>query len=157
MKIKHSALKGRNVEVSTASLPDIIFTLLFFFIVTGQVKEKVQVKHDLPALEYVKKLKADKNVTTIHVGFAFDEPEFGQPLIEMDGQIIRNEQHLLESVYQAVQNVPREKRHEHLFSIEADEEIPYGTIDEIKQTLRFAEVERIHYRSKKRVANLSLE
>ena len=149
MKILRSS-KDRSSEVSTAALPDIIFTLLFFFIVTGQVKENPKVHHDIPELEYVKKLKKDNNVTIIHVGYPFAEVKFGKPLIQINESIIRDQTHLYEVVMQTLQEVPRNKRPEHLFSVEADEVVPYGMINEIKETLRRAKVKRLHYKTKKK-------
>ncbi len=55
--------------ISTASLPDIVFMLLFFFMVTTTMKEvdlKVQIK--MPEATEIKKMENKANISYIYVG-----------------------------------------------------------------------------------------
>ncbi|MEK6152105.1 biopolymer transporter ExbD [Flavobacteriaceae bacterium 3-367] len=56
-------------EISTASLPDIVFMLLFFFMtVTVMKSEKLKVNYVLPNASEVKKLEKPDRVIYIHIG-----------------------------------------------------------------------------------------
>ena len=50
--------KSENQTISTSSLPDIVFMLLFFFMVTTVMRETtINVKQNLPTATEVKKLE----------------------------------------------------------------------------------------------------
>ncbi len=54
---------GELPAVNTASLPDIVFMLLFFFmVVTVLRKDNLLVKQELPKADQVEKLKKDRSV-----------------------------------------------------------------------------------------------
>jgi len=60
---------GELPAVSTASLPDIVFMLLFFFMtVTVMKNNDVKVKNELPKANEIKKLEKKDRVITIYVG-----------------------------------------------------------------------------------------
>ena len=65
--------------VNTASLPDIVFMLLFFFMVTTVMRETdLQIENpSLPNATEVKKLEHKSLVSTIYVGKAKDTEKFG--------------------------------------------------------------------------------
>ena len=61
--------KGGVPEISTASLPDIIFMLLFFFMVTTTMRETtVMVQQKIPGATEVKKMERKSLVSTISIG-----------------------------------------------------------------------------------------
>jgi biopolymer transport protein ExbD len=58
-----------NPEINTASLPDIIFMLLFFFmVVTVLRKESSKLFHDLPETAYSQKIETSKNAAYVYIG-----------------------------------------------------------------------------------------
>ncbi|MDC0008211.1 biopolymer transporter ExbD, partial [bacterium] len=65
---------GELPAVSTASLPDIVFMLLFFFMtVTVMKNNDIKVKNELPKANEIKKLEKKDRVLTIYVGAPSDE------------------------------------------------------------------------------------
>ncbi|MDD4150929.1 MAG: biopolymer transporter ExbD, partial [Bacteroidales bacterium] len=64
--------KKASVGISTASLPDIVFMILFFFMVTTVMREvelKVELTNsDLPQATEIKKLEKKSLVSYIYVG-----------------------------------------------------------------------------------------
>ena len=59
--------------ISTASLPDIVFMLLFFFMVTTVMRETtIMVKQTMPEATEIKKLEKKSLVSYIYVGRSFD-------------------------------------------------------------------------------------
>jgi len=122
--------------ISTASLPDIVFMLLFFFMVTTTMRETDLLIHKpvLPNATEVKKLEHKSLVSTIYVGKSRD-PRISGDKIQANDKIID------------VGDIPnfifseRAKRKEEevkfmTTSIKADKEASVGTILDIKEQLR---------------------
>lgn len=122
--------------ISTASLPDIVFMLLFFFMVTTTMRETdlLIAKPSLPQATEVKKLEMKSLVSTIYVGKSKDK-RIGGDKIQVNDKIIE------------VKDVPSfifseralRKEEEVKFmttSIKADKEASVGTILDIKEQLR---------------------
>ena len=60
---------GELPAVSTASLPDIVFMLLFFFMTVTVMKDSsLKVENNLPSASEIKKLEKKDRVLTIYVG-----------------------------------------------------------------------------------------
>ncbi len=61
--------KGGMQKINTSSLPDIVFMLLFFFMVATTMREtEIQVKVKVPEATEVKKLEKKSLVSYIYVG-----------------------------------------------------------------------------------------
>jgi len=61
--------EGELPAVSTASLPDIVFMLLFFFMTVTVMKDSsLKVENTLPNASEVKKLEKKDRVIYVHVG-----------------------------------------------------------------------------------------
>ncbi|MFP4366886.1 MAG: ExbD/TolR family protein [Bacteroidales bacterium] len=61
--------KGKMPAISTASLPDIVFMLLFFFMVSTTMREvTVNVRQRLPSATEVRKLEKKSLVSYIYIG-----------------------------------------------------------------------------------------
>jgi len=66
--------KGDLPAVNTASLPDIVFMLLFFFMVATVMRDnELKIKNELPAANEVEKLDKKELVMSIYAG----KPNFG--------------------------------------------------------------------------------
>lgn len=145
-------VKGDAPGISTASLPDIIFMLLFFFMVSTTMKEvdyKVQIK--LPEASEAKKIEDKSLVSYIYVGKPIKalQSKWGtKPVIQLNDQIAK-----LKDIQQWVEE-ERSKRPESdipkmTFSLKIDKETNMGIVTDIKQELRKAQALKINYSSKK--------
>ena len=138
-------------SVSTASLPDIIFTLLFFFIVTGKVKESgLKVDTKLPQAVDTKKLPKKDKASYIYVGKpkpAYQNVYGSEAVVQLADKIARNPKEVQEFVYFERHKLPYDKRPSHLISMKADRDVPYDLINNIKIELRKAEALRLNYDS----------
>jgi biopolymer transport protein ExbD len=83
----------RNVEkdvpgVNTSALPDIIFMLLFFFMVATSMKE-VDMKVDIkkPMADQSMKLEDKDNVDFIYIGYPIDATLGDEPRIQLGDQL----------------------------------------------------------------------
>ena len=123
--------------VNTASLPDIVFMLLFFFMVTTVMREtdlKIE-NPTLPNATEVKKLEHKSLVSTIYVGKAKDKKLGAGDKIQLNDKIATSN-----DVTAFILN-ERSKQSETMVpfmttSIKADVESSVGTITDIKLKLR---------------------
>ncbi len=123
--------------LNTASLPDLIFTVLFFFmIVTNIRKADIRVEFIMPDGTEIQKLEHRSTTLYIFVG--------------KDGRIQLNDK-LIEKdeiegyVSEFMQRLASEDLDKMEVSLKADKDIPTGTITDIKQELRKAGVKKVHF------------
>jgi biopolymer transport protein ExbD len=138
--------------ISTASLPDIVFMLLFFFMAATSMREvslKVVVK--MPEASEIKKLEKKSLVSFIYVGKPnkMYEKKFGsEPRIQLNDalkDISDIGQYLVSE---------REKQNENdipfmTTSLKVDGETKMGVITDIKQELRRSDALKINYSTRK--------
>ena len=134
--------------VSTASLPDIIFMLLFFFMVSTSIKEvtyKVNIR--VPEATELQKLEKKSLVRYIYVGEP--RPEFQKQYgketrIQLDDSFA--ELNEIEMFIENERNAMKENEQGLLtVSIKADKETKMGIITDIKEALRRAQALKINY------------
>jgi biopolymer transport protein ExbD len=140
---------GSMPKISTASLPDIMFILLCFFMVSTTMRETTLiVKVKLPGASEVQKLERKNLVSFIYVG---------QPIKASYGtesRIQLNDQFATVQDIQGFVAVEREARDEAdrrlmTTSIKADRDTRMGIISDIKQELRKAGAFKLNYSSRK--------
>ena len=122
--------------ISTASLPDIVFMLLFFFMVSTTMRETDLVikKPVLPTATEVKKLEHKSLVSTIYVGKSKDARISGDK-IQVNDKIIDVSE--VPSFIFSERAVRKEEEVKYMTtSIKADKEANVGTILDIKEQLR---------------------
>ena len=78
--------------INSGSLPDIIFMLLFFFMVATRMKEsKMQVEIIKPKAEMAVELEDKDNVDFLYIGFPIEvEKEGTEPRVQLDDQLIND-------------------------------------------------------------------
>jgi biopolymer transport protein ExbD len=140
---------GGMPKISTASLPDIVFILLCFFMVSTTMRETTLiVKVRLPGATEVQKLEKKNLVSFIYVG---------QPIKSSYGtesRIQLNDQFATVQDIQGFIAVEREARDEAdrrflTTSIKADRDTRMGIVSDIKQELRKAGAFKLNYSSRK--------
>ena len=129
--------KNANVtqEIPTASMPDIIFMLLFFFMVTTTLRDtNLLVKFTLPQAKAIEKIDKKRLVAYIFVG--------NDERIQIDDAIVDLPQ-VTPIMAQKRRDIPQL-----IVSIRADRDGKMGRIVDIQQKLRDADALRINYSSK---------
>ena len=133
--------------ISTASLPDIVFMLLFFFMVVTVMREdEVDVEVTKPEATEMEKIVKKHLVAYINVGVPFDQDKYGdKPRISLDGKIqnIEDIQPWIEKKRNAI--VLEDERNGLIVSIKADKDVKMGLISDIKQELRQAQALKVNY------------
>ncbi|HBK71812.1 MAG TPA: biopolymer transporter ExbD [Flavobacteriaceae bacterium] len=141
---KFQKKKKEMPAVNTASLPDIVFMLLFFFMVTTVMREtdlKIK-KPSLPKADQVKKLEKKSLVSYIYVGKSKDDTPGDK--IQLNDRISN-----VEDVQNFIFSERRKRSEEEIplltTSIKADIKVNVGTITDIKQQLRNVNALKINY------------
>ena len=150
--------KGKGGQkINTASLPDIVFMLLFFFMVATTMREtEVQVRVTVPEATEVKKLEKKSLVSYIYIGrpVAHVARMYGtEPLIQLNDKLISEEGIPYESIQDYVlferEKLPEAEKNRMVMSLRIDENIPMGKVDDVKQALRRAKALIINYSARK--------
>ena len=137
-------------RINTASLPDIIFMLLFFFMVTTVMRETTMlVKIKLPEATEIQKLERKSLVSFIYVGEPVRSYLYGtESRIQLNDQFatVADIQEFIAREREARDEVDRKFM---TTSIKADQMTRMGVITDIKQELRKAGAFKINYSSRK--------
>jgi biopolymer transport protein ExbD len=140
--------------ISTASLPDIVFMLLFFFMVSTTMRE-VDYKVDitLPEATELSKLEKKSLVSYIYVGEPLRQY---QSTFGVASRIQLNDQFANVSDIQDYIIAEREARDEAerpmlITSLKVDENTTMGIVTDIKQELRKSAALHINYSSRQKV------
>jgi len=120
--------------IPTASMPDIIFQLLIFFMVTTVLRVYTGLQVDLPEAKKIEKLEGKRNVSTIWID--------RKNRIVMDDVTIKYDQlpELRNIAYQKLVENPRL-----IISLRVDEGADMGVVIDVQQELRKANTLRINY------------
>ena len=140
--------------ISTASLPDIVFMLLFFFMVSTTMREvSLMVTMRLPEATELSKLEKKSLVSYIYVGEPL--PQY-QKTFGRASRIQLNDQFASVDDIQDYIIAEREARDEAeqpfmITSLKVDDNTKMKIVSDIKQELRKAAALHINYSSRKRV------
>src|SRR3990172_2945134 len=86
---KFSKKANVSTEISTASLPDIVFMLLFFFMVTTSIRETtLLVNNKIPQARQLQKLEKKSLVSFIFVGSPTKAILGTEPRIQLNDVIV---------------------------------------------------------------------
>jgi biopolymer transport protein ExbD len=140
----HFKKKSANAkqEIPMASMPDIIFMLLIFFMVVTVLREDdLQVRNLLPQAEAVDKIEEKRLVSYVYVGpEKLAGNQLGETAIQIDDAIIED--------INAVRNIMYRKVSENqrmIVSMKIDKDSKMSDINEVQQELREAGALRINY------------
>jgi len=135
--------------INTASLPDIVFMLLFFFMVATTMRETtVLVENKLPTATEVKKLSEKRLVSTIYVGPSQDvKKDGGGDKIQLNDKIASVKE-VKNFIYKQREGVALDEQSAMTTLIKADKKSSVGTINDIKKELRDINALKVTYATK---------
>ncbi len=146
---KFKKKQGGDVPaVNTASLPDIVFMLLFFFMVATVMRENtLKIKNELPSATEVEKLEKKDLVMYIYIGKPSDryQSQFGT-----EARIQLNDKFADVSEVAAFIRAERNSKREELIpflttSLKVDKDTNMGIVGDVKQELRKENALKINY------------
>ena len=131
--------------VSTASLPDIVFMLLFFFMVTTVMRETdLKVKLVMPQASEITKLEKKSLVDYINIGPPLDKRLGSEPIIQLDDAIAD-----VSDIQQWIKANKAERFEAEISlittSLKVDEDVKMKIVTDVKQELRHANSLKINY------------
>jgi biopolymer transport protein ExbD len=119
-------------EIPTASMPDIIFMLLLFFMVTTTLREvEVLVNYSLPEAKAIEKIENKRLISYIWVGND-GRMQINDSIVKLD-----DVQSIMYAKRQALPNV--------IVSLRIDKNTDMGLVTDLQQELRKAYCLRINY------------
>ncbi|WP_111684875.1 ExbD/TolR family protein [Winogradskyella tangerina] len=141
--------KGKSGDlpaISTASLPDIVFMLLFFFMVATVMRDSsLMIENVLPSADQVEKLKKDR---TAFIYAGKPSSSFSQlgtePVIQFNDAIISVEE-VQASVLAAQAELVEELQPKFVVGLKVDKNTHAGLVSDIKQELRQANTLKVMY------------
>ena len=138
--------QGDLPAISTASLPDIVFMLLFFFMVATVMRDSsLMIENRLPSADQVEKLKKDR---TAFIYAGKPSAQFKQlgtePVIQFNDKIIKVEE-VQSSVLEAQRELTEELRPKFVVGLKVDKDTHAGLVSDIKQELRKANTLKVMY------------
>jgi len=135
----------KHPEVSTASLPDIIFMLLFFFmVVTVMRQSKLMIKVKLPHASEVQKLENRSLINYIHIGKPFDKSQGTAAAIQINDAFVSSDR-VEAAVRQIIASKPEPLQSQLITTLKVDEEVHMGIVTDVKIALRKANQLKINY------------
>ncbi len=137
-KVENHLVPGLN----TASLPDLIFTVLFFFmIVTNMRQDDVRVRIIEPNGQELTQMQRKNFVTNIYIGKLIKKDNIQ---IQIDNTFMRSEEITI-YMKQKMKGMKTEDITKMIVNIKADRNTPMSIIKQIKESLRRAGTLKIHY------------
>ena len=121
-------------EIPTSSMPDIIFMLLIFFMVTTVLREYSALPVNIPKAEKIEKLKGKRHTAHIWVS--------KEGLVSINDRLFAVED-VAKIMYDKRVSDPQI-----IVSLKADEEAKMGLISSIHEELREADALKLNYSTK---------
>ena len=136
-----SSARDKGVpSLNMASMPDLIFTVLFFFmIVTHMRSDEVKVRLQVPQGSEVQKLANRPSVVNVYVGRLN-----GQWQVQVNGSIVRPED-ISARISQIRQSMTPENAEQLTVSFRADRQAPMRIISQVKRSLQQSFALKINY------------
>ena len=137
---------GDLPAISTASLPDIVFMLLFFFMVATVMREdNLVVKNALPVADQVEKLEKKKPISFIYVGEPKNDKFGTESRMQLNDKFAELDQiaDFVNAERAAILNPENIKFL--TISMKVDKDANMGIVGDIKQELRKVNALKINY------------
>jgi len=129
-------------SVPTSAMPDVVFMLLIFFMVTTVLREvelKVQISY--ADAENIQKIEQKRLVSYIYVGpERLGSDRLGETRVQIDDTLIDDMGAIRNIMYDKLMEEPRL-----IVSLRVDQDSEFGIITDVQQELRHAGTLRINY------------
>ncbi len=134
--------------LNTSSLPDLIFTMLFFFMIVTSMREvTLRVEFRAPVATELEKLEKKSLVSFIYIGkplAEFVKKMGSESRIQLNDKFAEPNE-VQDYIYQERENMNEADQPFMTVSIKADKDTKMGIITEVKQALRKAYALNINY------------
>lgn len=140
--------KKANVkqDIPTSSMPDVVFMLLFFFMVTTTLRDtSINVQQRLPEASQMRKLQRKTLVAYLYVGEPKKVEQWGkEPKIQANDVFIQPKE-IIQWVNTAKSNLDESERDQLTVALKVDNDTKRGIIADIETELRKANARKLLY------------
>ncbi|MGL1889809.1 MAG: biopolymer transporter ExbD [Reichenbachiella sp.] len=137
----------REAKISTASMPDIVFLLLFFFMVSATIKANDNMVYtEIPNAINLNKAEEKTLLRTLKVGKSKNKMH-GSTVVISDGKRILNLEQLGTWVHEMKNELPEYQRAQMTIILQCDQKVKMGLVGDIQQKLRAANARKIIYKA----------
>ncbi|GAB2496476.1 MAG: biopolymer transporter ExbD [Cytophagales bacterium] len=135
-------------SIPTSALPDIIFMLLFFFMVTTVLREQtILVEQKIPQATQLQKLQKKTLISYIYIGKPKNPSLYGsEPRVQANDVLITAPD-IVQWVNQERDMLPEADRGLITISLKVDKDVKMGPISDVQTELRNADARRVLYAS----------
>ncbi len=143
-----------STSIPTSALPDIIFMLLFFFMVTTVLREQdLLVEQKIPQATQLQKLQKKTLISYLFIGKPKNTGLYGsEPRVQANDVLITAPE-IVQWVNQERDMLPESDRGFITISMKVDKDVKMGPISDVQTELRNADARRVLYASTGKVAN----
>lgn len=133
-------------DIPTSALPDIIFMLLFFFMVTTVLREQdILVVQKIPKAEQLTKMQKKSLVSYIYIGKPKDTNRYGtEPRIQTNDVLVEPSA-IVQFVNQKRDELSEAERSQITMALKVDSEARMGIVSDVQQELREANALKVLY------------
>jgi biopolymer transport protein ExbD len=140
-----------NPEIPLASLPDIIFMLLFFFMVTTVLRESdILVEQKIPQAKELNKLERKSLVSYIYIGKPKKTDQGTEPRIQLNDALAQPEDIQL-FVNQEKDKLSEVERDQITMALKVDRDVKMGIVVDVQQELKEVNARKILYSASKKI------
>jgi biopolymer transport protein ExbD len=143
-----------STNIPTSALPDIIFMLLFFFMVTTVLREQdLLVEQKIPQATQLQKLQKKTLISYLYIGKPKNTSLYGsEPRIQANDVLITPPE-IVQWVNQERDMLSEADRGFITISMKIDRDVKMGPISDVQTELRNADARRVLYASSGKVVN----
>ncbi len=132
-------------EIPTSSMPDVVFMLLFFFMVTTEMrKSSIEVKQVLPKAAQLRKLERKTLVANLYIGQPTKIENGTEEKIQANDVFITTED-IIRWVNEEKSKLIEAEREQLTISIKGDKDAKRGIIADVETELRKGNARKVLY------------
>lgn len=143
---KFKKKSSASQDIPTSALPDIIFMLLFFFMVTTVLRETdILVEQNLPRAEQLRKMQKKSLVSYIYIGKPKDTDKYGsEPRIQTNDVLVTTD-NIVQFVEAERSKLSEVERSKITMALKVDDDAKMGIVSDVQQELREANALKVLY------------
>jgi biopolymer transport protein ExbD len=143
---KFKKKSSASQDIPTSALPDIIFMLLFFFMVTTVLRETdILVEQNLPRAEQLRKMQKKSLVSYIYIGKPKDTDKYGsEPRIQTNDVLVTTD-NIVQFVEAERSKLSEVERNKITMALKVDDDAKMGIVSDVQQELREANALKVLY------------
>lgn len=133
-------------EIPTSAMPDVVFMLLFFFMVTTVLREvTLKVRVNLTQAENIEKIEQKRLLSYVYIGpERLPGNKLGEDKVQIDDALVEDIGAIRTLMYDKLREQPKL-----IVSLRVDENSEFGLLTDVQEELKKASTFRINYSTRR--------